>query len=113
MNDLYTFRYIGNKHQFLDVIKKIILHLNDRTDSFIDVFGSSGVVSLNVQKFFKNIVLNDIDENVMNIHYTFKNALWSDYRSFCNRTHIDTLDLSKKDIYYKFRDKGNKEYQIV
>ena len=46
----------------------------------------------------------------MCVHNAFKNANWSDYRSFCNRTYIDTLDLSKKDIYYKFRDKGNKEF---
>ena len=39
MGDLYTFRYIGNKHQFLDIIKQIILKCQDRTDSFIDVFG--------------------------------------------------------------------------
>lgn len=110
MGDLYTFRYIGNKHQFLDIIKQIILKCQDRTDSFIDVFGGSGVVALNVQKFFSHIVLNDIDENVMCVHNAFKNANWSDYRSFCNRTYIDTLDLSKKDIYYKFRDKGNKEF---
>lgn len=110
MGDLYTFRYIGNKHQFLDIIKQIILKCHDRTDSFIDVFGGSGVVALNVQKFFSNVVLNDIDENVMCVHNAFKNANWSDYRSFCNRTYIDTLDLSKKDIYYKFRDKGNKEF---
>lgn len=110
MGDLYTFRYIGNKHQFLDIIKQIILKCQDRTDSFIDVFGGSGVVSLNVQKFFSHVVLNDIDENVMCVHNAFKNANWSDYRSFCNRTYIDTLDLSKKDIYYKFRDKGNKEF---
>lgn len=110
MGDLYTFRYIGNKHQFLDIIKQIILNCHDITDSFIDVFGGSGVVSLNVQKFFSYVVLNDIDENVMCVHNAFKNANWSDYRSFCNRTYIDTLDLSKKDIYYKFRDKGNKEF---
>lgn len=110
MGDLYTFRYIGNKHQFLDIIKQIILKCQDRTDSFIDVFGGSGVVALNVQKFFSHIVLNDIDENVMCVHNAFKNANWSDYRSFCNRTYIDTLDLSKKDIYYKFRNKGNKEF---
>lgn len=110
MGDLYTFRYIGNKHQFLDIIKQIILKCQDRTDSFIDVFGGSGVVALNVQKFFSHIVLNDIDENVMCVHNSFKNANWTDYRSFCNRTYIDTLDLSKKDIYYKFRDKGNKEF---
>lgn len=110
MGDLYTFRYIGNKHQFLDIIKQIILKCQDRTDSFIDVFGGSGVVALNVQKFFSHVVLNDIDENVMCVHNAFKNANWTDYRSFCNRTYIDTLDLSKKDIYYKFRDKGNKEF---
>lgn len=110
MGDLYTFRYIGNKHQFLDIIKQIILKCQDRTDSFIDVFGGSGVVALNIQKFFSHVVLNDIDENVMCVHNAFKNANWSDYRSFCNRTYIDTLDLSKKDIYYKFRDKGNKEF---
>lgn len=110
MNDLYTFRYIGNKYQFLPIIKKVILSLENKTNTFIDVFGGSGVVALNVHKFFYQTILNDIDENVMNVHYTFKNASWSDYRSFCKRTYIDSLDLSKKDIYYKFRDKGNKEF---
>ena len=107
---LYTFRYIGNKHQFLEKIIKRIVSFRETYDTFVDVFGGSGVVSLNVSHLFKNVILNDIDTNVMCVHNAFKNMTWNDYRSFCKRTHIDTIDLSDKETFYKFRDKGNKEF---
>ena len=107
---IYTFRYIGNKFQFLQDIHKCIFSFDNRYDTFVDVFGGSGVVSLNCARLFEHTILNDINSDIMCVHNTFKNALWSDYCSFVKRTHIHDLDLSDKETYYKFRDKGNKEF---
>ena len=55
--------YMGNKKK---LIKKGLIELFPKDiNNFIDLFAGSGVVSLNVSA--RNIVLNDIDENTVNL----------------------------------------------
>lgn len=59
---VYPFRYYGGKVQIYDWL---ISHF-PASFSFVDVFGGSGVVALNVVGKYKRIVYNDVDKNVVN-----------------------------------------------
>ncbi|MBF2754204.1 MAG: DNA adenine methylase [Gammaproteobacteria bacterium AqS3] len=59
---VYPFRYYGGKVQILSWL----INQFPKSFSFVDVFGGSGVVSLNVVDRYKRVVWNDIDRNVVN-----------------------------------------------
>lgn len=63
------FIYTGSKTHLLKDIYKLIEVIKDKVSCFVDVFGGSGVVALNLPFKFKVVVYNDID---LNLYKTFK-----------------------------------------
>lgn len=61
--------YMGNKKKLIN--KGLIELFPNNIDKFIDLFGGSGVVSLNTKA--NSYILNDIDENLNALYYMFKN----------------------------------------
>ena len=55
--------YMGNKSKLIDDLKFYFPEDNE-CDTFIDLFGGSGCVSINVN--YKNIIYNEINNNVVN-----------------------------------------------
>lgn len=81
--------YTGNK--FL-LLKKIMPLFPKKIDTFVDVFGGSGVVTINIAANKK--IYNEINENVFNIISEFKNRQAEDIVShILNR--VDEFKLEK------------------
>jgi len=60
-------RYKGNKYSLLPILLPIF-NLSKK-DTFIDCFGGSGTISINVRKNlnFKEVIYNELDKKVFNI----------------------------------------------
>lgn len=102
--------YTGNKFKILDQILPIIEHDVPEDYTFVDAMCGSGNVGVNSK--FKNIVLNDSNEFVVNMLY------WINYdmRALDRvRSIIRRYSLSKenKDGYLKLREHYNKDRNIV
>lgn len=93
--------YMGNKY---DLLKKIIPKFpsNKEIDTFIDAFGGSGTVSLNVN--YNNIIYNELNKNVVNLLKCMKNVPSEEIIDhICNR--INQFNLDDDNVgYYNFRD---------
>ncbi len=63
------FRFYGSKTHLLNDIYKVISNVKDKITCFVDVFGGSGVVALNLPWKFNVIVYNDLDDY---LYSTFK-----------------------------------------
>lgn len=63
--------YMGNK---LDLLHELLPRFPKENEigKFIDLFGGSGTVSLNVS--YKNIIYNELNENIVNLLKIFKNS---------------------------------------
>ena len=64
--------YMGGKY---DLLPELLPRFpkEQEIDTFIDLFGGSGTVSLNVP--YKNIIYNELNENIVNLLYMLKNVL--------------------------------------
>lgn len=108
---IYTFRYAGNKFDFLSEITELLFKVSDR-NILIEPFGGSGAVAVNMSKFFNECILNDISSEIMDIHYAFKNASNKDVSAFYNE-FPDIQHLQNKLKYYQFREAFNKKYYFT
>lgn len=108
---IYTFRYPGNKFEFLSEIAKLLFKVSNR-NILIEPFGGSGVVTANMSKFFNECIFNDISPEIMDIHYVFKNATNKDVSAFYNEFPY-IQHLHNKIKYYKFREEFNKKYYFT
>jgi hypothetical protein len=100
--------YLGNKSRYSARIQKI---LNGRFDKiFIEPFGGSGSISLCMSKFIKKIYLNEIDNNIFKIHYSFKNGTWNELKEVIDEIWYFGDPRNKKEDYYKARTELNKKY---
>jgi len=61
MKAIKFFSFFGGKTHLLEDIYKVVSLVRDKITCFVDVFGGSGVVILNLPWKFNNIVYNDID----------------------------------------------------
>lgn len=113
--------YMGNKY---DLLYELLPRFpkEEQIETFIDLFGGSGTVSLNVP--YKNIIYNELNNNIVELLKLFKNY---DAKSIIN--HIEsrirefnlptkTTDLrycdtktreAENENYLKFRDFYNKQ----
>ncbi|MBF84093.1 MAG: hypothetical protein CL489_06395 [Acidobacteria bacterium] len=66
------FRMIGSKARALQHILPILNHMRDTHKKFIDVFGGTGMVSLNVAQF-PYMVFNDKDSGIIDFYRAFRN----------------------------------------
>lgn len=105
---IYTFRYPGNKFEFLKQILEIILKISDRC-CLVEPFAGSGVVAVNMSKFFESTIMNDINKDVMDIHYALAHANNKDVNNFF-KEFPNIHNIQNKKLYYQFRDAFNKKY---
>lgn len=117
--------YMGNKKKLIQ--KGLIGLFPDNISTFADIFGGSGVVSMNVDA--DNYIINDFDKNVVGLYNLFREY---DYLTIVN--HIEST-ISKYDLptfgtnkskfkdetriaefnrnYTKLREKYNQERNVL
>ena len=63
--------YMGNKY---DLLNELLPRFpkKEQVDTFIDLFGGSGTVSMNVP--YKNIIYNELNQNIVNLLSMIKNT---------------------------------------
>ena len=73
-SNLSLFRYYGGKFHLLNDIYRMYFPMRAKTKCFVDVFGGSGKVLLNLpySNYIKKIY-NDIDSSIYNIMHTIQN----------------------------------------
>jgi len=100
--------YLGNKSKYTERIYKL---LNGKFNkNFIEPFGGSGAVSLYMSKFIPNIFLNEFNENIYKIHYSFKNGSFQQLKFVINEIYgFGNPKLNKED-FYTARNELNKKY---
>lgn len=107
--------YMGNKSKLIDDLKSYFPEENE-CDTFIDLFGGSGCVSINVN--YKNIIYNEINNNVVKLLNIFK-----DYDSEEIINHIkkrikeyelpyESCDIRVKHYTKEKKDKGQNAYNV-
>lgn len=105
--------YMGNKFKLLP---QILPYFPKDIDTFYDLFGGSGVVSMNVNA--KNYVLNDFNEHIYNLWNMFKTKSSDEIISYCyemrdkfnfsiNETVKTKIAENNKIPFQKFRDYVN------
>jgi DNA adenine methylase Dam len=92
--------YTGNKYKQLPAILE---HLPDGCDTFVEVFGGSGVISLNCAPYFDNIVYNEISPQVSELFFHVTHT--PEFADIVNE--IDTRYPSDKESYYRLRTHYN------
>ena len=108
--------YMGNKYKLLDNLLKYFPK-KEEVNQFIDLFGGSGVVSLNVP--YDNIIYNELNSNIINLlkviietepeqvikHITKRIEEFELYNKTTNIRQIDDINIRKyaNDKYLKFR----------
>lgn len=101
--------YTGNKYRLL---KDILCFFPKDINTFIDVFGGSGSVILNVDS--KHKIYNEFDGNIYGIVKEFKNKNCEEILSFI-QNRIEKYSLTEKDLvkfknnYLLYREYINKE----
>ena len=110
--------YMGNKYGLLDELLACFPE-KEEVDTFIDLFGGSGVVSLNVP--YDNVIYNELNENIFELLKTIITTKPNDaIKHMKNR--IKEYDLPTKSVekgkndyekfkknYYNFRNFYNKQ----
>lgn len=98
------FKYYGSKTYLLNDIYRLIEAIRDKVSCFVDVFGGSGVVALNLPFKFKVVVYNDID---LNLYKTFKVLQNKELREKL----IEKLEYSfiHREIFEEFKESLNNE----
>jgi DNA adenine methylase len=107
MKPIKFFKYYGSKVYVLKDIYKVILPLKDKITCFVDVFGGSGVVALNLPFKPKNIVYNDLDKW---LYTTFKVIQDEEKRAKL----IEKLEYAFKhrDVFNEFKESHEKEENL-
>jgi len=101
--------YLGNKSRYSEKIYKLLNgKLNNKI--FIEPFGGSGALSLYMSKFIPNIFLNELNENVFRIHYSFKNGTFKELKYVIDEIWSFGDLRNNKEDYYKARTELNKKY---
>ena len=112
MEKLRLIKYPGSKYNYIDSLKSIFSNYQNIT-TFVDLFGGSASISLNIE--YDNIIYNDIDENIILIINSFINSEYDDLLEIYgyienNYKHINEKnDIAKKE-YYECRNYFNLLY---
>lgn len=83
--------YMGGKY---DLLNELLPRFpkKEEVETFIDLFGGSGTISLNVP--YKNIIYNELNNNIVNLLYMFKNNNSDDIIKHIEK-RIEQFDLPK------------------
>lgn len=96
--------YMGNKRK---LIKKGLIKLfPSNINTFYDLFGGSGVVSMNVKS--KNKTLNELDDNIFRLYITLKNTPTNQLIKHIEM-RIDEFDLPRVSIRSTTENKALRE----
>jgi len=99
--------YLGNKSKYSQYIIRM---LSGRLNKpFIEPFGGSGAVSLEVSLNTK-VFLNEIDVNIFRIHRSFKHGTYEVLKNIINEIWSIGDPINEKAIYYDIRKKMNEVY---
>ena len=113
--------YMGGKY---DLLNELLPRFpkKEEVEIFIDLFGGSGTISLNAP--YKNIIYNELNNNIVNLLYMFKNNKSDDIIKHIEKRIVEfdlptyTTDLrccdknirkQQNENYLKFRDFYNKQ----
>ena len=112
MEKLRLIKYPGSKYNYIDSLKSIFSNYQNIT-TFVDLFGGSASISLNVE--YDKIIYNDIDKNIILIINSFINSEYDDLLEIYdyienNYTHINEKNDIAKNEYYECRNYFNLLY---
>lgn len=104
--------YMGNKYELLPNLLTYFPK-KETVSEFIDLFGGSGVVSINVP--YENITYNELNHNITNL---FKMLVETEPKEIINhiKSRIDEFELYNKTTHKRqisdieIREKANKKY---
>lgn len=103
--------YMGNKHDLLDLLYSYFPK-KEEVKTFIDLFGGSGVVSINSK--YDKIIYNELNESIYNLFKMLNQTDLEDlFRHFDNRIKQFNLPKSSTDIRRKIKniEQTRKKYQ--
>lgn len=112
MEKLRLIKYPGSKYNYIDNLKSIFSNYQNII-TFVDLFGGSASISLNIE--YDNIIYNDIDENIILIINSFINSEYNDlvkiyeYIGDNYKNINEKNDIAKKE-YYECRNYFNSIY---
>lgn len=99
--------YMGNKFDLLDNLLMFFPHAKD-VNQFVDVFGGSSVVSVNVP--YKNVLYNELNVNTFNIVEMLMKVEGQVIAQGI-RENVEKYDLPKG--YYDLREEYNKNRKLI
>lgn len=104
-----AFRYAGSKRHIVHTINKLLEKIDTSSYIYVEPFLGSGTIYYNLEKNFKKVYLNDIDERICDLHRCFYYE-YEDYLEILSYTKEHYGDIkNSKDAYYKLRKAYNEE----
>ncbi|MFW5848100.1 MAG: DNA adenine methylase [bacterium] len=103
--------YTGNKYRLLSELKD---YIPAKINTFIDLFGGSGVMAINFSQRSKKVIYNELNTNIYNLFNYLIKTPFKDVNNFILKIIKDfsleeTKDLvSHKQCFYALRDYINK-----
>ena len=103
--------YMGNKY---DLIEQLIPLFPDNIDTFYDLFGGSGVLSLNVKS--NKTIYNELNDNIYNLMLLFKNnsseTIIEKINDNINKFNLPKMscDIRVKHYTEKYKNEHNENY---
>ena len=67
-----SFRYAGSKKHLISYVNSILSTIDTTQYVYIEPFLGSGMIYYNLKNDFKDVILNDIDKNIIDLHNCFK-----------------------------------------
>ena len=98
-----AFRYAGSKKHLVSYVNKLLSDIDTENYTYIEPFLGSGIIYYNLEKDFKDVILNDIDKNIIDLHFCFKQP-YELYQSSLNFVDFNFGDIKNdKRAYYALR----------
>ena len=67
-----AFRYAGSKKHLVSYVNSILSTIDTTQYTYIEPFLGSGMIYYNLKNDFRDVILNDIDKNIIDLHNCFK-----------------------------------------
>ena len=105
------FKYSGNKAWISDYVNQLIAESHVDFESYLELFLGSGAVFLNLDRKFKQYLINDKSPWIYLIWRSFIGSSYTEYKEVLNYVMDRFGDIKKnKKSYYDFRDAWNHEF---
>ncbi len=109
--EIHNRRYLGSKTKLIDFIKDIVTKECGTYNSFMDLFGGTGIVGHSFNSYNTKIIVNDL---LYSNYLSYKTWLDNDEYDIKKITHIIS-ELNSKDVYednYVSKNFGNKFFTL-